>query len=237
MIEIDCKIKTASEFWIQMDQIAALTYKGNLNFTCTANPYRRTYQFTAFFVRDGRIEFEYVWNFNMSSMSVINRIFQFPDLFELFCVLARDINSRDYRFSDSKTYLDYIHNVSSTLIDREWLMIIKRFECDAANRKAKKLLMRFLSQQQLIDLNCEDFISVRGRSDTIYQVTQSLVRKVDPLCEIPIVSYCIHPKITSEIPGYDYMLAAKLFIETDEDKFLSIANSRDINILTNTRLN
>jgi hypothetical protein len=88
--------------------------------------------------------------------------------------------------------------------------------------KAMALLEKALTPQQRSDLFARGFFYVKGRRFT-YRIHEGCSANVDALDSSGSVisRLCAHPQ--GRTPVYDVMLAQKLWIETDEDMFLSNA--------------
>lgn len=94
--------------------------------------------------------------------------------------------------------------------------------------RAKRLLKENLDAEQKKMLMENDCFYVRGKSGQMYRIRQGRVANVDKVSvdnqgdEKVTHRLCAHP--SSYCPNYDTMLAQKLMLETDEQRFLQIAN-------------
>lgn len=100
-----------------------------------------------------------------------------------------------------------------------------------ANVKAKMLLTRFLDEEQRRDLEKYGFFKLYVQRDgvtKVYRIRRGQVQNIDLVEEMPngllrpIKTLCAHP--TEQVPDADAMLFQKLMLETEEEKFLKIAN-------------
>ncbi|HSV44786.1 MAG TPA: hypothetical protein VLJ58_03255 [Ramlibacter sp.] len=92
----------------------------------------------------------------------------------------------------------------------------------AAQTKSRDLLERALTPQQWRDLFAKRHFYVKGKRFT-YRIREGHSGNVDQLDSAGLVisRLCAHP--LGRVPVYDVMLAQKLWIETDENMFLSKA--------------
>jgi hypothetical protein len=102
-------------------------------------------------------------------------------------------------------------------------------EVNAASRRAEDLLRRHLSDEQREDLEKKHcfYLTSHGKDGKsrryrIDRGTHGNVKLLDDKGSI-VGSYCVQP---DGVPAADAMLAQKLWIETDEDAFLKVANFR-----------
>jgi len=91
---------------------------------------------------------------------------------------------------------------------------------DAANEKAKELLLSVLTADQRIDFLHRGSFRVEGSKGGKYQIQTGYSGNVRRGRR----RYCGHLS-DGQIPAYDHMLAQKLLIETDEEAFLAVANA------------
>lgn len=92
-----------------------------------------------------------------------------------------------------------------------------------ADRKAKDLLFRFLTRQQKWDLRGAEAFRVVGADGRTYEVGQLTYLLEDGNRRY---SFCLVPKET--LPKYDLMLAHKVLLEGDPERFLRTACVRDL---------
>ena len=94
-----------------------------------------------------------------------------------------------------------------------------------AEEIAKKLLLTLLDKAQADSLEKTKKFTVKAKSGSVYEIRHGWAGNVSKLDEKgqPNTLYCIHPGI--QIPRYDNMIAQKLLIESDEKRFLAIANA------------
>lgn len=94
----------------------------------------------------------------------------------------------------------------------------------AAALVAEKLLLENLSQEQRQEYAHEKRFHVISQSGKRFQVKLGRAGNVMELNESGkgVNRFCIHP--TEAVPDQDTMLAQKLLLETDEEKFRKIAN-------------
>jgi hypothetical protein len=86
-----------------------------------------------------------------------------------------------------------------------------------ASRKARELLIAHLPPEQLKDFERSGCFTVVGnKTGTTYRLGSGVVRTHD-------ASFCIGP-VDAGLPRDDRVLTQKWLLETDEEKFLKIAN-------------
>ena len=86
-----------------------------------------------------------------------------------------------------------------------------------ASRKARELLIAHLPPEQLKDFKRSGCFTVVGnKTGTTYRLGSGVVRTHD-------ASFCIGP-VDAGLPRDDRVLTQKWLLETDEEKFLKIAN-------------
>jgi hypothetical protein len=92
----------------------------------------------------------------------------------------------------------------------------------AALARARALLERALTPEQRRDLLARGYFYVKGKRFT-YRIREGHSGNVDALDSRGRVvdRFCAHP--LGRVPVYDVMLAQKLWIETDENMFLTKA--------------
>jgi len=89
-----------------------------------------------------------------------------------------------------------------------------------ASRKARELLIAHLPPEQLKDFERSGCFTVVGnKTGTTYRLGSGVVRTHD-------ASFCIGP-VDAGLPRDDRVLTQKWLLETDEEKFLKIANRWD----------
>ena len=96
-----------------------------------------------------------------------------------------------------------------------------------AKDKAEALLLRSLTDNQKQDLALRNYFLVESGGET-YKINRGFAGNVKLLDQTgrEIRSFCIHP--TERVPDADNMLAQKLMLETDKERFLRIANATDL---------
>lgn len=94
---------------------------------------------------------------------------------------------------------------------------------EVADQKALDLLMAFLEDEQLRQLESEGAFIVKTK-EREYRIKKGWQGNVEELNKdgIAIASWCIHPK--TKVPHQDNMLAQKFLLETNEQTFRRIAN-------------
>jgi hypothetical protein len=86
-----------------------------------------------------------------------------------------------------------------------------------ASRKARELLIAHLPPEQLKDFKRSGCFTVVGnKTGTTYRLGSGVVRTHDAI-------FCIGP-VDAGLPRDDRVLTQKWLLETDEEKFLKIAN-------------
>jgi hypothetical protein len=86
-----------------------------------------------------------------------------------------------------------------------------------ASRKARELLIAHLPPEQLKDVKRSGCFTVVGnKTGTTYRLGSGVVRTHDAI-------FCIGP-VDAGLPRDDRVLTQKWLLETDEEKFLKIAN-------------
>lgn len=97
-----------------------------------------------------------------------------------------------------------------------------------ADAKAEVLLLRHLSDKQKEDLATKGYFLVEVGGE-IYKINRGFAGNIKLLngeTGEEEKSFCIHP--TERVPNADAMLAQKLLLEADRDRFHKIANVTDI---------
>jgi len=99
----------------------------------------------------------------------------------------------------------------------------RRAEQEAKDR-AEALLLRNLSSQQKEDLRTKNYFLVEVGGET-YKIQRGFSGNVKQLNKAgqEIRSFCIHP--AERVPDADSMLAQKLLLETDPERFFKTANA------------
>lgn len=92
-----------------------------------------------------------------------------------------------------------------------------------ANERADNLLKSFLTPEQVEQLDKLKCIIVTTPKGNTYKISRANVEELNPEGK-PQASFCIHPDYSLNLPSGDSMLAKLLMLETDEKKFLKIAN-------------
>lgn len=103
----------------------------------------------------------------------------------------------------------------------------RRQAAQEAKDRAEALLLRSLSDKQKADLQEKNYFLVEAGGET-YKIKRGFsgnVKKLDKDGK-EIQSFCIHP--TENIPDADAMLAQKLLLETDHERFLRTANATNL---------
>lgn len=104
----------------------------------------------------------------------------------------------------------------------DWLGDPKPTTADA---KAELLLRSVLTPDQLTDYEKHQRFDVRSQHGNLYRLKYGKVRNIQRLNHEhePVMGYCIHPK--ESVPVADVLVAQKLLIEGDEDRFLQTAHA------------
>ena len=106
---------------------------------------------------------------------------------------------------------------------------IEREAKDTARARAEALLNRHLSENQRKTLKEHGWVLVTARSTgnryRVYRGRSHNVKKLDAH-DREVQSLCAHP--TMLVPEADCMLSQMLMLELMEDRFLTLANKRDI---------
>jgi hypothetical protein len=97
----------------------------------------------------------------------------------------------------------------------------QRKEADA---KADELLRKHLSLRQRRQYRRNRSFCVRARDGTQFRIKHGWAGNIEELNAAgkPVNRFCIHP--VDSVPYADNLLAQKLLLETDPDKFRKIAN-------------
>lgn len=90
--------------------------------------------------------------------------------------------------------------------------------------RAKELLLEHLDEEQRDRFERHKRFRVRGSHGGVYDICHQTVQRIEEVGERDRVlgTYCIHAG--GYVPEPDNMLAKKLMIEADEERFLAIAN-------------
>jgi len=103
--------------------------------------------------------------------------------------------------------------------EREYLERVKQRQ--AAEAKARELLLSRLTEEQKGTLERENWFAVRGSKGNQYTIgCMSTTENVYRTIKGRIVTYCAG---LVGVPQSDFWLAQKLLIESDEDAFLKVA--------------
>lgn len=97
-----------------------------------------------------------------------------------------------------------------------------------ADEKAEVLLRRFLNPKQRAELDEFGYFHVWARDGFKYRITRNYghnVARVDPETDKLLKRFCVVPKVS--IPSPDRLLAHKLLLESDVERFIKIANVAD----------
>lgn len=92
-----------------------------------------------------------------------------------------------------------------------------------ANERADSLLKSFLTPEQVEQLDKLKCVIVTTPGGNTYKIERATVKELNPEGKVK-ASFCIHPDYSFGLPSGDSMLAKLLMLETDEKKFLKIAN-------------
>ena len=110
----------------------------------------------------------------------------------------------------------------------------RRFQ-EEGKERARRLLASMLTPEQREEFEAENRFHLKvidGKSgeERVYRIDQGYQGNVKLLGPDgrPIKSYCIHSATTDDegnrLPNEDHMLAQKLLLQTDEERFLQVAN-------------
>lgn len=98
-------------------------------------------------------------------------------------------------------------------------------EQKAADEKAETLLRKILTPKQRMELETEGHFHVWAKDGFKYRITRSSGHNVSRVCPETgrvLARYCIVPKIF--VPSSDRLLAQKLLLEADPERFISLSN-------------
>lgn len=98
------------------------------------------------------------------------------------------------------------------------------------SNKAKRLLLNYLSDAQKDELEKFDTVTFISQHGNTYRVSKARswgVRKLEG--DMVTLRACAHP--SEAVPDYDTMLAQMMWLQTDEDAFLKIANKKSDNVV------
>jgi hypothetical protein len=111
--------------------------------------------------------------------------------------------------------------------DRVRIAAVREAE-DTARARAEELLNRYLREDQRATLKERGWFQVEARSGTRYRIYRGRSHNVKVLDaqDREVASLCAHPQAV--VPDADCMLSQKLMLELSEDRFLSIANRREL---------
>lgn len=99
----------------------------------------------------------------------------------------------------------------------------------AANARAKKLLLQNLNKEQIKSFSRYKKFLVQAPSGRVYELRDGWAGNVEEIKDGKrIARFCIHPGI--KVPNCDNLLAQKLMLETDEERFRKIANMTPLNM-------
>lgn len=95
---------------------------------------------------------------------------------------------------------------------------------DEAEKRAEALLRSQLSPEQLATYEAAKYFDVIIDEHRTYRIRRGWAGNIELIDarRVTVAKYCIHPK--HPIPVGDAMLAQKLMLETEEDRFLDVAN-------------
>jgi len=94
-----------------------------------------------------------------------------------------------------------------------------------ATARARRLLLRHLSEDQRHEYVNSGSFHVQGESGRLYKLSHKWAGNIEVVTKPwgdPLATLCIHP--IERIPIEDSLLAQKLLIESDEDELHAIAN-------------
>lgn len=99
---------------------------------------------------------------------------------------------------------------------------------EAAEKCARELLLSVLSEEQRKEYERDKAFHVEAKDGTRYRLKHGWAGNVEELNElgIAIARYCIHPNV--QIPEADNLVAQKLMLETDPERFRRTANRTDL---------
>ena len=105
---------------------------------------------------------------------------------------------------------------------------IRKQERAAASEKAETLLLALLTPEQQEDYKNKRrfFLPINGELFRIDYGRTGNVKRVDPVTREVTDSYCIHPAMSC--PNQDVMVAQKLMLETDIERFMKTANHHHV---------
>jgi hypothetical protein len=112
--------------------------------------------------------------------------------------------------------------------EEERILIEREVERQVASGKAELLLRRMLSSKQSAELDEHGHFLVTGKNGQMYRIHRGTHSNVAELCpETGAVrkTFCVVPKL--RVPDQDAMLAQKLLLEVDPERFLRIAQRLD----------
>ena len=92
-----------------------------------------------------------------------------------------------------------------------------------AKRKAEKLLLSELNDDQIIDFKARRAFKLRSASGKLFELREGRSRNIKLLNEDGTVkrTYCIHP--AEYVPDCDTLLAQKFYLECNEEEFMKVA--------------
>lgn len=87
-----------------------------------------------------------------------------------------------------------------------------------------------LDDEQRAEFEEHGWFTARGRERT-YRITKGRAQNVQEVDEdgSVVARWCVHPR--ERVPDYDTMLAQKLMIELDEERFEEVANRYGVGVL------
>lgn len=108
-------------------------------------------------------------------------------------------------------------------------------EYGVAMQRSRILLLGMLSPQQTADLEQHHYFEVTGQDGRLYRITDKDHQNVYLIQDgKPLIRYCAI-MANWRIPVYDLLLAQKLLIESDLDRFMEVANQRRLDIIEPNR--
>lgn len=145
------------------------------------------------------------------------------------CAVIEQICHGDFSFFDRQRRAYTLRQSASERYHKQ--------DQERANDRARKLLLSCLNPNQRLEFEACNMFHVRTRRGETFRIIakpqhnvfrlEPMHRDDEPLLRKAVMEYCLVHQ-DSRIPVYDLMLAQKLLLETDPEKFVSLANKWEL---------
>lgn len=137
-------------------------------------------------------------------------------------------STRGHSFTILKRSAETLAKYEAFRKEQDLLALKREAERQVASGKAETLLRRMLSSKQNSELDELGHFLVTAKNGQTYRIKRGVHSNVAELCpETGVVkkTFCVVPRL--DVPTQDAMLAQKLLLEVDPERFLRIAQRLD----------